>query len=55
METKKNKSSTNIYTNKNMTELNELIYARAKLVSEKIGIPIRKQEQKNQNPDGKFD
>ena len=37
--TGKNKSSINIYTNKNITELNELIYAGVKLVCEKIGVP----------------
>ena len=39
---------------KNITELNELIYAGAKLVCEKIGIPS-KSTKKNQNQDGKFD
>ena len=39
----------------NITELNELIYAGAKLVCEKIGIPSKKHEEKNQNQDGKFD
>ena len=37
-----------------ITELNEQIYARAKLVCEKIGIPS-KNTKKNQNQDGKFD
>ena len=42
MEAEKNKSSINIYTNKNITELNELIYAGTKLVCEKIGIPFKR-------------
>ena len=37
----------------NMTKLNELIYAGAKLVCEKIGMPS-KTRRKNQNQDGKF-
>ena len=37
----KSKSSTDIYTNKNITELNELINAEAKLVCEKIGVPLK--------------
>ena len=37
-----------------ITELNELIYAGAKLVCEKIGIPS-KSTKKNQNLDRKFD
>ena len=41
----------------NITELNELIYARAKLVCEKIGIPLenKKTRKKSQNQDGNFD
>ena len=39
---------------KNITELNELIYAGAKLVCEKIGIPIKSTKKKS-NQDGKFD
>ena len=31
----------------NITELNELIYARAKLVCEKIGIPFKKHVEKS--------
>ena len=38
----------------NITELNELIYAGAKLVYEKIGIP-QKARRNSQNRDGKFD
>ena len=49
----KNKSITYISTN-NISEINELIYAGAKLVGEKIGIPS-KGTKKNQNQDGKFD
>ncbi len=37
-----------------ITELNEIIYAGAKLVCEKTGIPSRSTK-KNQNQDGKFD
>ena len=36
-----------------ITELNELICAGAKLVGDKIGIPSK--STKNQNQDGKFD
>ena len=43
----------------NITELNELIYAGAKLVCENIGIPSKKQQQKtrrnSKNRDGKLD
>ena len=49
----KNKSSINIYTNKNKIQLNELIYAGAKLVCVKIRVPL-KSTNKNQNLDGKF-
>ena len=48
-----NISRTNIYINKNITELNEHINARAKLVYEKIGDPL-KSTNKNQNLDRKF-
>ena len=41
-------------TTNNITELNELIYAGAKLICEKIGIP-KKSTKKSQNQDGKFD
>ena len=43
----------NVSTN-NITELNELIYAGAKLHCEKMGI-ASKISKKNQNQDGKFD
>ena len=43
----KNKSRTNIYTNRNKTELNELIYAGAKLVWEKIGVPLESTNKKS--------
>ena len=48
-----NPVQTYISTN-NKTELNELSYAEAKLVCEKLGIP-EKARRKNQNQDGKFD
>ena len=51
--TKINQVLPNILTN-NITELNELIYAGAKLVCEKIRIPLKSMK-KNQNQDGKFD
>ena len=41
MESEKNKSSINMYTNKNITKLDELIYAGAKLVCEKIRVPLK--------------
>ena len=41
MEREKNKSSINIYANKNISELNELIYAGAKLGCGKIGVPLK--------------
>ena len=44
---------TYISTN-NIAELNELIYARAKLVCEKTGI-LSKSTKKNQNQEGNFD
>ena len=50
----KNKSSTNAYTNKNIIKLNGLISAGAKLVCEKIRIPL-KSTKKNQNLHVKFD
>ena len=46
METEKNKSSINIYSNKNITELNELNYAGAKLVFEKIEVPLKSSNKK---------
>ena len=42
----KDKPSTYSYINKYITKLDELIYARAKLVCEKIGIPLKKHEEK---------
>ena len=45
-----NKLLTNVPLN-TITELNELIYAEAKLVSDKIGVPRRISEKM----DGKFD
>ena len=42
----KNKSSTNI-PKKHTTELNELIYAGAKLVYEKTGIPLKSTNKKS--------
>ena len=53
----KNKSSTNIYiSTNNITELNELIYAGAKLVCKKIGILLKStKKKKNQNLNEKFD
>ena len=53
---KVNQVLTGISTN-NITELNELIYAGAKLVCEKIGIPSKTQKtrKKSQNQDGNFD
>ena len=54
----KNKSSINIYINKNITELNEVVFAAAKLVCEKIGVLLKartKKKKKNQNLDGKFE
>ena len=41
------KSSTNIYTNKNISELNELIYAEAKLVCEKVRVPLTSTNKKS--------
>ena len=38
----------------NITELNKLIYARAKLVYRKIGIPLKSTKKKS-NQDGNFD
>ena len=49
-----NQVLTYISTN-NITKLNELIYAGAKLVCEEIGIPSKSTKKKNQNQDGKFD
>ena len=47
-ETEKIKSSSNIYINKKkITELNELIYAGAKLVCEKIGVPLKSMNKKS--------
>ena len=38
---KKKKGLLTYISTKNITELNELIYAKAKLVSDKIGIPLK--------------
>ena len=43
----KNKSSTNMYTNKIITEFNESIYAGVKLGCEKIGIPLKSTNKKS--------
>ena len=43
---KVNDSLTNIPTN-DITELNDLKYARAKLVSEKIGVPLKTTDRKS--------
>ena len=36
-----NKLIINTYLNNNITELNEVIYAEAKLVSDEIGVPLK--------------
>ena len=50
---KMNEILTHILTKK-ITELNELIYAGAKLVCKKIGVPLKTRTE-TQNLDGKFD
>ena len=54
-ETEKIKQVLTYISTNNITELNELIYAGAKFVCEKIGVPFKKHEEKNQNLDRKFD
>ena len=49
-----NELSTHISTS-NITELNELFYAREKFVCDKIMCSPKEHEQENQNLDSKFD
>ena len=53
-ETKKINQIIPYISTNNITELNDIIYAGAKLACEKIGAPI-KARRNHQNQDGKFD